>query len=844
MNLIASIRKLFLKECGERKTSQILDLLSHYISFESNKKKELIALQSRLTRLNDNIRKDVLSWEQINQEENKIFHGILGFIDTLEMEDFISTKLPIKTKDFDKLFVKQATPTQGKKGKVLYRIPSLMGLEKSHECIIVIGLNKKELKTKHKKTTRDKESKIVSIRTSDLMEAHLLNEKSQEIFTINSPNRTAQIVDSREPTKWIFSVKPLKKGDYKLLVKIAVSEKVEGEKAYKEFVVAKKPIKIVDADHYQQEVSSGNPFDRRHALNVANLPSLTFDGFEIADATITVDAPLLPVSPDVISPSVDWLGITDNIIQILVGIWIASLPFFPTSPSIPVSPHELGLIYELTDDSLMVNVTGNKPPFDLFLASVGEEEYFDSMRLDHASNRNYSLDFLNQQPSDYVLLQDIMSRANTFLHKNYLSRLLKSKYKDKTLVSNSTQKKSLDSYTTTYTSYDTQLVKNLFVIDSLGKRKDTLVTLLRKISIPTELIVPDRKKDIEEQKEQEQKKKQEEEQKEQEQKKKQEEEEQKKKPAFLYVNSSYDRAHKKLLVTVEGNESPFKVFIDGKKEATLTKPGIHPKDYSSKYSDCDNMTQQVLKIEVIDAKKNKEVIEEIIGDLCEAPSLLTVKNCFYFDQFKGCSILYLFTQGSRAHFKMRTQTFRNCEFTCKVESFNIYELDISEIASTCENKALKNLPEVTTFIYNGSKAEPQRFDGYVSPEELIQYLNCHTDQGARVFSYPIKKNITYQYQGEHAVEGLIIQSVAEEYRVKIASFREPNNFKKFLKTLEQLSLGYSIFVRYDGIYSRVYLGGFQSSEAAILLTKKIKASEILSPILGEEKAEQIVEAKI
>ncbi len=127
-----------------------------------------------------------------------------------------------------------AVPQTQPKGGILYSIPTKMSLNIETKCIVRIAFDKKMLKQEGEKF---EEEKTKDITVSEVMEVELMELGTGKAFEIQSVNSKEQILLKGDFTEWQFYVKPLKSGSYKLLLKVAIIERINEKDRRKEMVL-------------------------------------------------------------------------------------------------------------------------------------------------------------------------------------------------------------------------------------------------------------------------------------------------------------------------------------------------------------------------------------------------------------------------------------------------------------------------------------------------------------------------------------------------------------------------------------------------------------------------------
>lgn len=125
-------------------------------------------------------------------------------------------------------------PQTQTQGGILYSIPTKMSLNIEAKCIVRIAFDKKILKQVDEKF---EEEKTKNITVSEVMEVELLELGTGKAFDIQSVNSKEQVLVKDDFTEWQFYVKPLKSGSYKLLLKVAIIQRINDKDRRKEMVL-------------------------------------------------------------------------------------------------------------------------------------------------------------------------------------------------------------------------------------------------------------------------------------------------------------------------------------------------------------------------------------------------------------------------------------------------------------------------------------------------------------------------------------------------------------------------------------------------------------------------------
>ncbi|MFN7118622.1 MAG: energy transducer TonB [Saprospiraceae bacterium] len=190
---------------------------------------DIILLDGRYRKWHEDMINDVLTSEEQRVEFNRIQQAILDFINALEEKDFV--KQPEVS----------AAAAQAKKGKVLYRIPNRMQVQKEVKCLVRIAFNEEILYEDLQKETDDA---IKDVRIAEVMGVELLDPNEQAAFNIRTLSSKIQSIDELAYAEWLFYVKPIMEGSFPLLLKVAVIEIIDGVERKRE-VVLEETVQVV-----------------------------------------------------------------------------------------------------------------------------------------------------------------------------------------------------------------------------------------------------------------------------------------------------------------------------------------------------------------------------------------------------------------------------------------------------------------------------------------------------------------------------------------------------------------------------------------------------------------------
>lgn len=132
---------------------------------------------------------------------------------------FISTNTKVHLENTRKIETKIKKSEEFDKGILVYKIPDTMVIYTNYDIIIRISRDKK-----HIDITNGLGDKVISkiIKTTEEMDVSLVDESPDSSFIIKKINTETQLVDSDGYTQWIYSVRPIKHGEKKLLLVVSI----------------------------------------------------------------------------------------------------------------------------------------------------------------------------------------------------------------------------------------------------------------------------------------------------------------------------------------------------------------------------------------------------------------------------------------------------------------------------------------------------------------------------------------------------------------------------------------------------------------------------------------------
>ncbi len=126
-----------------------------------------------------------------------------------------------------------------KRGELLYHIPDTMQQNRQTACRVRVAYLLEKLMTDWESHDEDVQK---NIRISEIMAVEMKNVGGEENFEISSESETVQFLEDEDFTEWLFYVRPLREGEYPLLIKVSIIEVIGGEKVKKDVVIEEKVI--------------------------------------------------------------------------------------------------------------------------------------------------------------------------------------------------------------------------------------------------------------------------------------------------------------------------------------------------------------------------------------------------------------------------------------------------------------------------------------------------------------------------------------------------------------------------------------------------------------------------
>lgn len=188
---------------------------------------DLVLLEAELKEANLKRIRGSLSETDLDTKYNSLRERFLALLDTLEQRDLEAAQ----------------TGKKAKQGSLLYQIPGAMTVHKETRCLVRIAYDEATL-LENIELTRD--TRIKDVRIAEVMEVELLDPAEQPAFAIRSFNRQEQFVEKDDYTEWTFYVKPLREGQFPLLLRVSVIEKVGDKERVRDIVLEETVVIVAD----------------------------------------------------------------------------------------------------------------------------------------------------------------------------------------------------------------------------------------------------------------------------------------------------------------------------------------------------------------------------------------------------------------------------------------------------------------------------------------------------------------------------------------------------------------------------------------------------------------------
>ncbi len=227
MNIEQTIKQLKDLLVKGNKEQKVIDQILAQIPTNSKKYNTLLQLKLQHVKQKQDLISGMLTQEEANVGLSRFINALLSFIDNLKAEDFQETT--------------KKTTIDERIGKVCFRIPDIMQINKRNECRIWISFDKETILKEIQIQAGDE---LKQIRVSDAMGVELIDDSDEDAFKIKTYEEQVQPIEADLLTEWIFKVTPLKVGTFPLVLRITVVVERNG-KEMKKSIVLEESINIV-----------------------------------------------------------------------------------------------------------------------------------------------------------------------------------------------------------------------------------------------------------------------------------------------------------------------------------------------------------------------------------------------------------------------------------------------------------------------------------------------------------------------------------------------------------------------------------------------------------------------
>lgn len=214
--MLAELRQNLEAQIREGLLLEALDALLVKLPYGSETYRIVSALITRLNSAKRERARNTISFDEYMRLESQVSADLFDLLVRLRETDFLAASTKDTPDEPDK---------KGKYGTVLYRVPDVMTIQETTECIIRVAVEEAEVR---KNLDIDVHVEIrTQVEISDVMRAEIVDPEG-ETFKITAHNAANQLVRPTGLTEWKFSVMPLRIGVHKLLVKVSIMEIVPG----------------------------------------------------------------------------------------------------------------------------------------------------------------------------------------------------------------------------------------------------------------------------------------------------------------------------------------------------------------------------------------------------------------------------------------------------------------------------------------------------------------------------------------------------------------------------------------------------------------------------------------
>ncbi len=188
---------------------------------------DVVLLETDLKEANRKMMRGSIGQAELDVKYNSLRERFMELLDSLDERDLEAAQSGKKSKQ----------------GSLLYQIPGQMAVEKETRCRVRIAYDEDTL-LENIELTRD--TRIKDVRIAEVMEVELIDPAETPAFSIRTFNSQEQFVEKDEYTEWIFFVKPLREGQFPLLLRVSVIEKVGDKERVRDIVLEETVVIVAD----------------------------------------------------------------------------------------------------------------------------------------------------------------------------------------------------------------------------------------------------------------------------------------------------------------------------------------------------------------------------------------------------------------------------------------------------------------------------------------------------------------------------------------------------------------------------------------------------------------------
>jgi Effector-associated domain 11 len=213
---------------GEGMIEPAIVFLEKTLSRTSPLYNDLVQIKSRFNSRQRDLLLGMIEHREFDLARNNISQALLLLADDIKESDLGDADgMPGESED--------------KRGDILYNIPDHMQLGRDEKCTVRIAFALTSLLREWERTQEDV---IKDIRISDIMGVQLLNlDDNDPPFLIKTLSEQVQFIDKDDFTEWLYYVKPLKAGQYPLMLRVSVIEMINN-KEYKKDIVLEERVTV------------------------------------------------------------------------------------------------------------------------------------------------------------------------------------------------------------------------------------------------------------------------------------------------------------------------------------------------------------------------------------------------------------------------------------------------------------------------------------------------------------------------------------------------------------------------------------------------------------------------